>query len=74
MSLENEMKQEMLRLESEIAEIDTELQKLQVKVVNLLNIKKKKEHNLSVLKSNFSEYDDEKEIQTNLQQLLKKAE
>jgi hypothetical protein len=73
MSLENEMKQEMLRLESEIAEIDAELQKLQAKVVNLLNIKKKKEHNLSVLKSNFSGYDDEKEIQTNLQQLLKEA-
>jgi len=72
MSLENEMRQEITRLELEIAQIDEELQKLQTKVVNLVNIKKKKEHNLSVLKANFSEGEDDKEVQTSLQQLLKK--
>ena len=72
MSLENEMRQEITRLETEISQIASELQKLQLKVTNLINIKKKKEHNLSVLKANFSEDLEEHEIQTKLDILLKK--
>ena len=71
MTLENEMRHEITRLETEISQIDAELQKLNVKIVNLINIKKKNEHNLSVLKSNFSESYEDREIQTNLQRLLK---
>ncbi len=71
MTLEEEMRHEILRLESEIAQIDAELHKLQTKVINLINIKKKKEYDLSVLKANFGETQEEKEIQTNLEMLLK---
>jgi predicted nuclease with TOPRIM domain len=70
MSLENEMRNEVVRLETEIAQIDNELQKLNTKIVNLINIKKKKEHDLSVLKANFDEIED-REIQTSLERLLK---
>lgn len=70
MSLESEMRQEITRLENEISEIDRELEKLQAKIVNLINIKKKKEHNLSVLKSNFNENWREIEIQTDMKKLL----
>ncbi len=71
MTLENEMRQEITRLESEIDQIDIELQKLQLKITNLINIKKKKEYNLSVLKANFTETHEDREIQTDLQMLLK---
>ncbi|MBI4170875.1 MAG: hypothetical protein HY514_04215 [Candidatus Aenigmarchaeota archaeon] len=71
MTLEEEMRHEITRLETELAQIDAELQKLQTKVVNLINIKKKKEHNLNVLKANFSETREESAIQTNLEILLK---
>ena len=72
MTLETEMRNEIQRLETETALIDAELQKLQFKITNLLNIKKKKEHDLSVLKANFSDNIEEREIQTNLDLLLKK--
>lgn len=71
MSLEEEMRHEISRLESELTQIDAELQKLQAKVVNLINIKKKKEHDLSILQANFSESQEERAAQTNLERLLK---
>ncbi len=71
MSLENEMRHEITRLETEIGQIDAELQKLQTKIVNLINIRKKKEHDLTILKSNFMETQEEMEIQTDLKQLAK---
>ena len=71
MTLETEILHEIARLETEIVQIDVELQKLQTKVVNLINIKKKKEHNLAVLKSNFSETQEDREMQTSLEKLLK---
>ncbi len=72
MTLEIEMRHEVQRLESELAQIDAELQKLQLKVTNLINIKKKKEHNLAALRYNFSETQEEREIQLNLERLIKK--
>ena len=65
------MRNEIARLETEIERIDAELQKLQTKIINLINIKKKKEHDLRILKMNFNETVEEKEIQTDLQQLMK---
>lgn len=71
MTLEHEMLAEITRLENELTQIDNELRKLQEKTVNLINIRKKKEYNLAVLKSNFAEVKDDKEVQTNLTRLLK---
>jgi hypothetical protein len=53
MALEEEMHNEIHKLEREIAAIDDEMQKLSTKVINLLNIKKKKEHDLRILRENF---------------------
>jgi hypothetical protein len=53
MALEEEMKNEIQKLEREIAAIDEEMQKLSTKIVNFLNIKKKKEHDLRVLRETF---------------------
>lgn len=72
-TLESEMRHEIERLESELSQIDAELQKLQLRVTNLVNIKKKKEHDLSVLSSNFGGAQDDREIQTDLNLLLRKA-
>ena len=63
MPLEEEMHNEITRLEDEIALLDEEIQKLYTKVTNLINIRKKKEHNLRVLKENFNLQVDEEEIQ-----------
>ncbi len=71
MTIEIEMRNEIERLEKETADIDAELHKLQTKIINLINIKKKIEHNLRILKMNFNETLEEKEFQTDLAQLLK---
>ena len=65
------MRHEITRLETEIAQIDAEIQKINVKMINLINIKKKKEHDASVLKANFSEVYEERAIQTDLRQIAK---
>lgn len=70
MTIEEEMRREIKRLENDLELIDAELQKLQGKIVNLINIKKKKEHNLSVLKANFGEVFEERRIQTTLEKLM----
>lgn len=72
MPLEEEMRHEMYKLEREIALIDEEIQKLYTKVANLINIRKKKEHDLKVLKENFGITEAEYiNIQTSLSKMLK---
>ena len=73
MPLEEEMRHEVDKLEKEIEVLDEEIQKLYTKVVNLINIRKKKEYNLKVLKENFGIYTEltDKDIQMTLSHLLK---
>ncbi len=74
MPLEEEMRHEVDKLEREIEVLDEEIQKLYTKVVNLINIRKKKEYNLKILKENFGIYNTDltdKDIQITLSHLLK---
>ena len=72
MSLEDEMRLEMRKIEKEISLIDTEMTKLHTKILQLLSIRKKKEHDLKVLRTSFGENEiNEKDIQTNLFKLIK---
>lgn len=71
MSLEEEMKNEIRKLEKEVLLIDDELEKLHKKILQLMMIKKKKDHDLKILKSDlFGEND--KEYQTTLARMLAK--
>jgi len=70
MPLEEEMQNEVKRLEREISVIDEELEKLHKKILQLIMIRKKKDHDLKILKRDFGE--DEKEFQTTLAKLLEK--
>ena len=72
MSIEEEMKIEIKRLEKEIAFIDSELEKLTEKMQKFILIRKKKERDLKILKANFGEEIENKDIQTTLARLLKK--
>ena len=72
MPLEEEMRSEIDRLENDIAVIDEELEKLHKKILQLLMLRKKKDHDLRVLKSNFGEIPiEERDFQTTLARLLK---
>jgi hypothetical protein len=75
MPLEEEMHHELDRLEKEIAILDEEIEKLYTKVVNLINIRKKKEHDLKILKENFGIVTEnrDREFQTTLERLLKES-
>jgi hypothetical protein len=70
MPFEEEMENEVKRLEREIAVIDEELEKLHTKILQLIMIRKKKDHDLKILKRDFGEED--KEFQTTLAKLLEK--
>lgn len=70
MPFEEEMQNEVKRLEREISVIDEELEKLHTKILQLIMIRKKKDHDLKILKRDFGE--DEKEFQTTLAKLLEK--
>jgi len=70
MPLEEEMQNEVKKLEREMSVIDEELEKLHSKILQLIMIRKKKDHDLKILKRNFGE--DEKEFQTTLAKLLEK--
>ena len=70
MPLEQEMQNEVKRLEKEIALIDEEMEKLHKKIVQLIMIRKKKDHDLKILKSDFDEGD--RDFQTTLAKLLEK--
>ncbi|MFH0832432.1 MAG: hypothetical protein V1900_01770 [Candidatus Aenigmatarchaeota archaeon] len=73
MSLENEMHNEVRRLEREIEVIDEELEKLHKKILQLIMIRKKNDHDLKALRSSFIEEPfDEREFQTTLAKLLEK--
>ena len=72
MPLEEEMHHEIERLEAEIAKIDDDVHKLSVKIMNLINIRKKKEHDLKILKETFGIIPTEtEEIQLSLSTVLK---
>ncbi|MFH0949054.1 MAG: hypothetical protein V1802_01040 [Candidatus Aenigmatarchaeota archaeon] len=73
MAIENEMRSEIRKLEKEISFLDDELEKLHNKIVQLIMLRRKKEHDLRVLKANFEEPSaiDEREVQTTLARLLK---
>jgi hypothetical protein len=68
-TLEDEMKREIVRIESEIAVLDKELEKLQFRVAQILMRKRKLEHDLLVLRSHFEPIELKKEKQTNLASL-----
>jgi hypothetical protein len=71
MTIEDEMKLEIKRLEQELSFLDSELEKLAEKMEKFIMIRKKKERDLSILKMNFGEASENKEIQTTLARLLK---
>jgi len=73
MPLEEQMRVEMRKLEREIAMIDDELEKLHNKILQLILIRRKKEHDLKVFRENVLGYDEDEdgEIQTTLAKLLK---
>ena len=70
MPLEEEMQNEVKKLEREIYILDEELEKLHKKILQLIMIRKKKDHDLKILKRDVDE--DEKEFQTTLAKLLEK--
>lgn len=71
MPLEDEMRYEIRKLEKEISLIDDELEKQHAKILQLIMIRKKKEKDLKILRSNFGEVPEEEEIQTTLAKLLR---
>ena len=72
MAIEEEMQLEIRRLEREVAAIDEELEKLHKKILGLLGIRKKKDHDLRILRINFyGELPEDKEWQTTLAKLLR---
>ncbi len=70
MTIEEEMRNEMRKLEREIDYIDDELQKFHNKIIHLISERKKKEHDLRILRETF-ELGEEKDIQTTLERLLR---
>ncbi len=71
MTLEEEMKLEIRRLEKEIDFLDQELEKLHKKILQVLMLKRKKEHDLRVLKGYDKNDINDREIQTTLAKILR---
>lgn len=72
MTIEQEMQLELRRLEREITTIDEELERLHTKILGLLSVRKKKEQDLHILRTNFyGELPEDKEWQTTLAKLLR---
>ena len=69
MTLEQEMRNEIRKLEREIDSIDEELEKLHMRIIQLISTRKKKDHDLRILRENF-ELGEDKDIQTTLERLL----
>ena len=69
--LEQEMRHEMLKLEKEISAVDAELERLHRKILDLMAIRRKKEHDLRILRTNFGLEQPEDEIQVTLERILK---
>jgi len=61
----------MYKLEKEIDAIDTELEKMHNKIVDLIVIRKKKERDLRILRANFGLEAPESEVQVTLERILK---
>jgi hypothetical protein len=55
MHLEEAMRQETERLEREIENIDLQMEKLHNKILDLIAIRKKREHDLRALKNSFAQ-------------------
>lgn len=70
-TLEEEMRHEMLKLEQELKEIDSELQKLRDKMIFLMDSRKKREHDLRILRTNFGLEEPEDDIQITLDKILR---
>jgi chromosome segregation ATPase len=70
MSLEEQMRAEMRKLEAEIDTLDQELAKLHGRILQILAVRRKKEHDLRVLRQNL-EPEASEEIQTSLAKILK---
>jgi hypothetical protein len=71
--IEEEMRQEMHKIEREINTLDDELEKLHNKILQLIMIRKKKERDMKILRENVLGYDEDQDgqIQTTLAKLLK---
>ena len=67
MPIEQEIENEIRKLEREISSLDDELQNIHKKIVDLILLKKKKEKELHMLKGDLEE---EKELQTSLSRLF----
>ena len=67
MTIEQEIENEIRKLEKEISSLDDELQNIHKKIVDLILLKKKKEKELHMLKGDLEE---EKELQTSLSKLF----
>ncbi|MBI4018183.1 MAG: hypothetical protein HY368_01095 [Candidatus Aenigmarchaeota archaeon] len=70
-TLEQEMRHEMEKLEKEIKDIDMDLQKVRDKMLVLMESRKRKEHDLRILKINFGIEEPEDDIQITLERILK---
>ena len=71
-SMDNDKAEDFVNLEREVAAIDEELEKLHKRILNLLSIRKKKDHDVRVLRTNFyGELPEDKEWQTTLARLLR---
>ncbi len=74
MSLEDEMKREIRRLENQISTLDLEIDKLNHKVAELTRIRQKKETDVKILKSNFYPEEIQKEAQSTLLGLVNRRQ
>ncbi len=70
MTLENEIREEIKRIEREMKELDEELNDLNSRITQIQMIMQKKERDMKILKSAFGE-GDRKEIQTSLAKVVK---
>ena len=69
--MEHEMRIEIRKIESELAALDKELEKLNMKIAQLTALRAKKERDAKILKSNFGEYTtDVKDPQMSLLRML----
>ena len=64
------MRNEIRKLEKEIDSIDDDLEKMHTRIAQLISVRKKKEHDLRVLRANF-DIGEEKDTQLTLERLLR---
>lgn len=55
MTLEQEMRQEVVRLEKELETVNTDLERLHARIIQLLETQKKDEHALKMLRGSFED-------------------